>query len=93
MKRLTLAAMAASVLLANANTAQALDCVGNNIDLETQAEVTVDGHPLGEIVPGDRLEIRASEQRTTLIHPPGYDFYDILRSKLLWGRDSRTRAG
>lgn len=60
---------------------------------ETQAEVTVDGHPLGEIVPGDRLEISAAEQRITLIHPPGYDFYDILRSKLLWGRDSRTRVG
>jgi hypothetical protein len=26
-----------------------------------------------------------------LIHPPGYDFYGILRSKLFWGRDSRKR--
>ena len=60
---------------------------------DTRAEVTVDGHPLGEIQPGDRLLISAAEQRITLIHPPGYDFYGILRSKLLWGRDSRIRGG
>ena len=59
---------------------------------DTRAEVTVDGHPLGEIQPGDRLLISAAEQRITLIHPPGYDFYGILRSKLLWGRDSRIRG-
>ncbi len=26
-----------------------------------------------------------------LVHPPGYDFYGILRSKLYWGRDTRKR--
>ncbi len=59
---------------------------------DTQAEITVDGHSLGEIRPEDRLTIRAAEQRITLVHPPGYDFYGILRSKLFWGRDSRTRG-
>ena len=32
------------------------------------------------------------KQRITLLHPPGYDFYGILRSKLFWGRDSRKRG-
>ena len=59
---------------------------------DTQAEITVDGHPLGPILPGDRLLIRSAKQRITLIHPPGYDFYGILRSKLFWGRDNRTRG-
>ena len=60
---------------------------------DTKAEITVDGQPLGEIRPDDRLTIGAAPQRMTLIHPPGYNYYDILRSKLYWGRDSRNRAG
>jgi NAD+ kinase len=58
---------------------------------ETQAEVAVDGHAIGAIRPDDTLTISPSENRVRLIHPPGYDFYEILRSKLLWGRDSRVR--
>jgi NAD+ kinase len=58
---------------------------------DTQAEVAVDGHALGAIRPDDMLTISASAKRVRLIHPPGYDFYEILRSKLFWGRDSRNR--
>jgi NAD+ kinase len=58
---------------------------------DTKAEITVDGHSLGEFLPEDRLTIRAAEKRITLLHPPGYDFYEILRSKLFWGRDNRQR--
>jgi NAD+ kinase len=58
---------------------------------ETQAEVAVDGHAIGAIRPDDMLTISPSQNRIRLIHPPGYDFYEILRSKLLWGRDSRVR--
>ena len=58
---------------------------------ETQAEVVVDGHSLGAIRPSDVLTINASCERFTLIHPPGYDYYSILRSKLSWGRDVRRR--
>jgi NAD+ kinase len=52
----------------------------------------IDGHSIGPISPSDTLTITAADQRVRLIHPPGYDFYGILRSKLLWGRDSRTRS-
>ena len=58
---------------------------------DTNASVTADGHELGELRPVDRLHIALSASRITLIHPPGYDFYEILRSKLNWGRDSRKR--
>ena len=58
---------------------------------ETKAEITVDGFPMGSINPTDKLLISASNKRVTLVHPPGYDFYEILRSKLFWGRDSRNR--
>lgn len=58
---------------------------------DTNASVTADGHALGELQPDDRLNIAVSSSRITLIHPPGYDFYEILRSKLNWGRDTRKR--
>jgi NAD+ kinase len=57
----------------------------------TKAEITVDGFSMGDIRPGDKLQISAANSRVTLVHPPGYDFYGILRSKLFWGRDNRTR--
>jgi len=58
---------------------------------DTLAEVAADGHSFGALSADDRLLIGAADKRITLIHPPGYDFYEILRSKLHWGRDSRVR--
>jgi len=58
---------------------------------ETKAEITVDGFSMGGIDPEDKLRICAANSRVTLVHPPGYDFYGILRSKLFWGRDNRKR--
>jgi len=60
---------------------------------DTQAEVTADGHSVGTLSANDRLLIGAADKRITLIHPPGYDFYEILRSKLHWGKDIRIRPG
>lgn len=52
----------------------------------TQAQVTCDGVVLGELTAADRLEIHPTEQHITLLHPPGYDYFRLLRSKLRWGR-------
>jgi NAD+ kinase len=53
---------------------------------DTQANVSCDGMRLGGIQPGDRLEVRAARERVTLLRTPGYDYYQMLRSKLHWGR-------
>ena len=58
---------------------------------DVKAEITIDGNSIGEIRPQDKLRISASDSRLTLLHPPGYDFYSILRSKLHWGHDTRKR--
>jgi NAD+ kinase len=50
------------------------------------AEVTCDGVRLGDLQTGDRLEVAASGAAVTLLHPPGYDYFRLLRSKLHWGR-------
>ncbi|HZF25912.1 MAG TPA: NAD(+) kinase [Steroidobacteraceae bacterium] len=63
---------------------------------DTRAQVLCDGIDLGELAASDRLEINASPHRVTLIHPPGYDYFRLLRSKLHWGRggyDGATSAG
>ena len=59
---------------------------------DIKAEVTADGRAIGAIHAADRLRISESTTPVTLIHPPGYDYYEILRSKLYWGRDLRARG-
>ena len=58
---------------------------------DTGAEVTIDGDTIGAIEPDDVITVSAADTRLQLIHPPGHDFFGILRSKLYWGRDSRKR--
>jgi len=58
---------------------------------DARADVIIDGRSQGELLPSARLTIKAAADRITLIHPPGHDFYDILRSKLRWGHDGRHR--
>ncbi len=53
---------------------------------ESRAQVTCDGTVLGEMGPGDNLHVEGSDAQVTLLHPPGYDYYRLLRSKLHWGR-------
>lgn len=59
---------------------------------QTAAEISVDGQFLSSLDSGDVLSIKAAKQRLKLIHPPGYDYFELLRSKLNWGADSRQRA-
>jgi NAD+ kinase len=58
---------------------------------DTRAQVTCDGVPLGELVPGDRLVVTPAPTTVTLLHPSDHDYYRILRSKLRWGRGDRMQ--
>jgi NAD+ kinase len=53
---------------------------------DTQAQVTCDGVPLGDLAPGYMLEVHPTGQRITLLHPNKFEYYRLLRSKLHWGR-------
>jgi NAD+ kinase len=57
----------------------------------TQADVSGDGELIGELGIGERLRIVVDDAQVELIHPPGYDYFSVLRSKLYWGRDTRDR--
>jgi NAD+ kinase len=53
---------------------------------ESRAQVTCDGSAIGDLEQGDNLYVEGSAAQITLLHPPGYDYYRLLRSKLHWGR-------
>jgi NAD+ kinase len=52
---------------------------------DVSAQVTCDASMLGELRVGGRLEIKPAGRAITLLHPPGYDYFRLLRSKLHWG--------
>jgi NAD+ kinase len=54
--------------------------------LESRAQVACDGTTIGDLTHGDNLYVEAADAQITLLHPPGYDYYRLLRSKLHWGR-------
>lgn len=54
--------------------------------LGSHAQVTCDGTAIGDLDQGDILFVEGSDAQITLLHPPGYDYYRLLRSKLHWGR-------
>jgi NAD+ kinase len=53
---------------------------------ESRAQVTCDGTTIGDLAQGDTLHVEGADAQITLLHPPGYDYYRLLRSKLHWGR-------
>jgi NAD+ kinase len=52
----------------------------------TRAQVTCDGVICDELLPGEQLLITPAIEQLTLLHPPGYDYFRLLRAKLHWGR-------
>ena len=48
------------------------------------ARLHFDGQPQFDLQAGDRVEVRRAEHAATLIHPPGYSYYAMLREKLRW---------
>jgi NAD+ kinase len=56
------------------------------------AHVVCDGEDLGRIASGDILRIGLADESVTLLHPRDYNYYELLRSKLNWGRANRDRT-
>jgi NAD+ kinase len=63
-----------------------LDAAGGS-----EAHVVCDGESLARMSAGDVLTISLAKQAVTLLHPREYNYYELLRSKLNWGRASRDR--
>ena len=54
---------------------------------QREAVLTSDGQTTTALSSGDRICINQREKPLRLVHPPGYDYYAMLRAKLNWGRD------
>jgi len=59
---------------------------------ESRAQVTCDGTAIGDLEMGDNLYVERADAQITLLHPPGFDYYRLLRSKLHWGRGAHGGA-
>jgi NAD+ kinase len=57
----------------------------------TDAHVVCDGESLARMAAGDVLTVSLAKQAVTLLHPRDYNYYELLRSKLNWGRANRDR--
>jgi NAD+ kinase len=60
---------------------------------ETRARATCDGSAIGDLGRGDDLFVEGADVEITLLHPPGHDYYRLLRSKLRWGRGGHGNGG
>jgi NAD+ kinase len=58
----------------------------------TRAQVTCDGVMLGDLDLDSTLTVEPAAEQITFLHPPGHDYFRLLRSKLHWGRSGRTGA-
>jgi NAD+ kinase len=56
---------------------------------DVSAGIDLDGDTVYELQIGDKLVIKKAEKTICLIHPENYDYFDNLKSKLLWGKDKR----
>lgn len=63
-------------------------CADSHIDITLVStdfgRVHFDGQERFDLMAGDRVRIVRSPQTVTLLHPPGYSYYAMLRSKLHW---------
>jgi NAD+ kinase len=59
-------------------------------DENAPAHVSCDGQELGKVTTNDLLRVRAARETITLLHPTDYNYYELLRSKLNWGRANRN---
>jgi NAD+ kinase len=55
-------------------------------DCINPAIVSWDGQEIADVNPGDTVKISRAPTQLCLIHPREYDYFDILRTKLHWGR-------
>ena len=53
-----------------------------------QAQISCDGQVNMTLDPGDRVTVCKHEHTMRLIHPPGYEYIDILRKKLRWSEQT-----
>jgi len=73
------------------NSAEEADLLDRIIEVRLapdsgEVNVCCDGILIGNLTHHDRLVIQRAATQVRLLHPPDYDHYRLVRSKLHWGR-------
>lgn len=72
------------IVINESSAVEVIVCAGDY----TRVQLTCDGQVTFAVLPGDRVSICKKAHALQLIHPPGYDYYEILRRKFGWGKTS-----
>ncbi|WP_395342500.1 NAD(+) kinase [Ningiella sp. W23] len=48
-------------------------------------QISCDSHVVISVEPGDYVKIRKNKNHLSLVHPPDYNYFNVLRTKLNWG--------
>jgi NAD+ kinase len=48
-------------------------------------QISCDSHHVISLAPGDEVHIKKSPNLLSLVHPPEYSYFNVLRTKLNWG--------
>lgn len=64
---------------------QALIDIQISKNMESDLQISCDGHESRMVKPGQHVAIEKNAQQLRLLHPADYSYYDTLRIKLGWG--------
>ncbi|QJR79732.1 NAD(+) kinase [Alteromonas pelagimontana] len=48
-------------------------------------QISCDSHIVLPVLPGDEIRVQKSAEKLSLVHPKGYNYFNVLRNKLGWG--------
>lgn len=67
-----------------------LRITGRELD---RGQLLCDARDITELLPGDSIRIRLAAQPQRLLHPEGYDYFSVLRSKMHWAGGNGGGSG
>lgn len=50
-----------------------------------EVQISCDSHIVINLLPGDEIRINKHHNKLSLLHPPDYNYFNVLRTKLGWG--------
>jgi NAD+ kinase len=69
-------------IVVDANSSLTLKISNKNSD---NVQISCDSHVVISLAPGDEVHIKKSPNLLSLVHPPEYSYFNVLRTKLNWG--------
>jgi len=75
-------ALSSRPIVVDANSSIRIKISDRNAD---NVQISCDSHVVISLGPGDEVLIKKSPNKLSLVHPPEYSYFNVLRTKLNWG--------